>query len=120
MRTIYLGLLSIIAGLGLMLLGGVQAGIFLIFPFIVSTGPYALLGALLVFLGFILVFMGFIPGEMLRGDYEMHTEKRGLGVVLVGPIPLIIDTKNRKLTLISLAIFLIAILLLILYLGALA
>ena len=120
MRYIYLGLISMFAGFALMLLGGAQAGIFLIFPFVVSTGPYAIIGAILIFLGFILIFLGFVPMGAFQGDYDIHTEKRGIGVVLIGPIPLIIDTKNRALTLLSIAIFLIMLIILFLYLVTLA
>ncbi len=119
MRYLYLGLISMFAGFALMLLGGAQAGIFLIFPFVVSTGPYAIIGAILIFLGFILIFIGFVPRGSFRGE-DIHTEKRGIGVVLIGPIPLIIDTKNRALTLLSIAIFLIMLIILFLYLVTLA
>ncbi len=119
MRYIYLGLISMFAGFALMLLGGAQAGIFLIFPFVVSTGPYAIIGAILIFLGFILIFLGFVPSGSFHGE-DIHAEKRGIGVVLIGPIPLIIDTENRALTLLSIAIFLIMLIILFLYLVTLA
>ena len=60
-----------------------------------------------------------LPAE--NKDLWKNTEKRGFGIVLIGPIPLIIDTKNRKLTLISMVLFTILLLILaFLYLGALA
>ncbi len=112
-----IGAMLAISGIALMLLAGVQAGLFLIFPFIITTGPLGGLGILLLFLGSIVLILSFFdisPG--FRAGYgfgeNMNVEKRGVGIVLLGPIPLIIDTKNKKLSLISIAIFAIAMLVL--------
>ncbi len=111
------GITLIIAGVALMFVAGAHAGLLLIFPFIVTTGPLGGLGVLFLFLGSILLLLSFFDiSTGFRAGYglgkDMNTEKRGVGVVLLGPIPLIIDTKNKRLSLISIAIFVIAVLVL--------
>ena len=124
MRLLHLGFMAIISGFLLLILGGAQAGIFIVFPFIISSGIWGVLGAILIFTGFIMIFFDMI--SLRNCDYEdeniwKNAEKRGFGIVLIGPIPLIIDTKNRNLTLISALVFLILLtILFLIYLGALA
>lgn len=122
MRMLYLGLVAVFSGFILLLLGGVQAGIFIVFPFIISSGPLGFAGAVLIFAGFILLFLGFLPSKShFESDIHEKAYKRGIGIVMIGPIPLIIDSKNKTLSLISLVIFIIAVILMLLfYLGALA
>ena len=124
MRLLHLGFLAIISGFLLMVLGGVQAGIFIVFPFIISSGTWGALGAILIFTGFVVIFFDMISLRNLGsedGNLWKNAEKRGFGIVLIGPIPLIIDTKNRNLTLISALVFLILLtILFLIYLGALA
>jgi uncharacterized membrane protein len=116
MRYVLMGIISMLAGFLFLVLGSTQAGLFLMFPFVVSTGPYAIIGSILIFIGFILMFLGFVPLESGAFHFdEPLIEKRGLGIVFIGPIPLIIDTKNKILTTISIAVFLIALTVLILY-----
>ena len=112
-----LGIAMVVAGIMLMLVAGARAGLFLIFPFVIATGPLGGLGILLVFLGSILFFLSFFDiSTGFRAGYgfgkNVKVEKRGMGIVLLGPIPLVIDTKNKKLSLISIAIFAIAMLVL--------
>lgn len=119
MRFWLLGLTAMISGFVLLIIGGAKYGVFLIFPFIVSTGPFGFIGILLIFSGFILVFLGIPSSEPENGIINL--KKRGIGIVMIGPIPLVIDTDNKKLTLISIGIFLTVLLILIfLYLGAIA
>lgn len=116
-----LGITLIAAGFILMFAAGANAGLLLIFPFVVTTGPLGGFGVLLLFLGsviFILSFFDISPGFKAGYDFggEAKTEKRGVGIVLLGPIPLIIDTKNKRLSVTSLVIFLTAVIVLVLLL----
>ncbi len=87
---------------------------FVIFPFFVATGPLATLGIILIFAGIFLASLGFF--EPVNPEKERRkTEKRGIGLVLIGPVPLVIDTKNKRLSAISIAIFIISILILIIF-----
>ncbi len=97
-----------------MVYAGGQAGLFIIFPFFVATGIFAALGIFLIFAGIFLVFLGIFEP---MGSEEMPTkaEKRALGLVLIGPVPLVIDTRNKRLSAISIAVFIILILILIIF-----
>ena len=113
-----LGLSLVISGIVLMFMAGVQAGLILIFPYVMTTGPIGGLGILFLFLGSVLFFLSLFdisPG--FRAGYgfgeKVDAGKRGIGIVLLGPIPLIIDTNNKRLSLISVAIFVTAVLVLV-------
>ena len=106
-------------GIALLIAGGFQGGFLIIFPFIMTSSPLDGLGILLLMFGGLLLFFGLLTEHMgyevvgSEGAGETKVESRGLGLVMVGPVPLIIDTKNRKLTLISLAVFIVGIAILI-------
>ena len=111
------GTVLIISGILLLITGGFQGAFFVIFPFIMTSSPLASLGILLLMIGTILLFFGMatemIGYEAIHDEEETQIEKRTLGFVMVGPVPLLIDTKNRKLTVISLVIFIIGLALLL-------
>jgi uncharacterized protein (TIGR00304 family) len=77
--------------------GDIQTGIFVIFPFIASTGVYAFAGFIFIFIAVLLFIFGFstpIESDDLKIDKEnsQPTKKtfvKGGGVVLIGPIPII-------------------------------
>ncbi len=105
------GLLLLITGSAFIILGGFQGGFFIIFPFITSSSPLSALGILFLMLGGMLLFFGlateYADYDIGPGIENSTKESRGrtLGLVMIGPVPLIIDSKNRKLTAISIAIF---------------
>jgi len=108
-----------VSGIALLFKGGAQGGFFIIFPFIISSGPMGILGSLLLTAGIILLFFGIVTEimgyEIIGQDIGANSttvEKRGIGLVMVGPVPLIIDSKNRKLSIISLIVFIIGIIIL--------
>ena len=76
--------------------GDVEAGFFLIFPFLIGSGPYAVFGFFFVFLTIVLFMFGLATRK--SGDtsldenaYETHHKKsiKGGGVILIGPIPIV-------------------------------
>jgi uncharacterized protein (TIGR00304 family) len=78
--------------------GEVEAGVFLIFPFLKGSGIYALLGFVFIFIAVLLLMFGFgrtttesedLPFEENKYDVEKKTSVKGGGVVLVGPIPIV-------------------------------
>ncbi len=105
------GLLLLITGSAFIIFGGFQGGFFIIFPFITSSSPISALGILFLMLGGMLLFFGlateYADYDIGPGIENSTKESRGrtLGLVMIGPVPLIIDSKNRKLTAISIAIF---------------
>ena len=121
MRYTLAGTSLLIIGILLIILGGFQGGFLLIFPMIITTSPLGGLGVLMIMLGGIILFLG-LAMEPLENAHEGYpevqeeTHSRGVGLVLIGPAPLLIDTDNRDLTLISLALFAAGIGILLLFL----
>ncbi len=64
--------------------GEARAGVFVIFPFIFSTGFLSLIGILFIFLSIILSVFSF-KENIIRENYK---EKKG-GIIFFGPIPII-------------------------------
>jgi uncharacterized protein (TIGR00304 family) len=98
--------------LGLILLfisiisGDTQAGFFLIFPFIIGSGVYATLGILLIVASFFLylinlrnVTISHEPQNENSKPLKKENRVEGGGIVLIGPIPIIIGS-NWKITII--------------------
>ena len=122
MRKTVLGSILMTAGIILLVYGGFQGGLLVIFPFLMTSSPIGALGILLLMLGGILLFIGMAteyagyelagPENDVQNGEGRRVEGRGIGLVMIGPVPLIIDTKNRRLTLISIAIFIIGIIVL--------
>ena len=77
-----------------------EIGVVLIFPFMVGSGIYALLGFISIFIATILFMFGFASiagagssGLDVKRDDEYQLQKKtpvkGGGVVLIGPIPIV-------------------------------
>ena len=85
--------------------GGLRGGIFLIFPFVIGSGLYAILGLLFLILAFFLFILRFSPETSLSEPKASSQDNRGQkptmkggGIVLLGPIPNIVGT-SWKITL---------------------
>ncbi len=93
------GVACIIAGV---VTGEGEAGIFIIFPFIYGSGWLMLLGVALVFLSVGAFMFTALPsrtvGRMPPGRDPPHPEKKAGGVILIGPIPVVIAS-DKKLAL---------------------
>lgn len=105
------GIICIIAGIAM---GEGKAGIFIIFPFVYGEGILMFIGIILIFLSlFLFIFLTpyVISKEYSKHTgYEMQTKRHAGGLILIGPIPLVISS-NWKIALILLAIALIIIIL---------
>ncbi len=118
MNKTVMGAVLMLGGFVLLLAGGFQGGLLIIFPFIITSSPVGLLGSLILMIGVVMLFFG-IASDFMGYEIENtemkdeHVEQRGIGFIMLGPVPLIIDTKNKKLTLISLGIFITAIVILL-------
>jgi len=91
-----LGVICIAAGIAL---GEGKAGIFIIFPFIYGNGLLMMLGIILIFISFpLFMFSRFrfeeeiFSGEEAIAPEEIKTEKHAGGLILIGPIPIIISS----------------------------
>ena len=99
------GLLSFVVG---MLNDDVEAGVVLVFPFVVGTGRYAALGMVLFISAFFIYTLGWthqgMPPEEKRTCQESRlqhkTKVQGSGIILFGPIPIVIGS-NWKLAVIG-------------------
>lgn len=104
------GIICIIAGITM---GEGKAGIFIIFPFIYGEGILMFIGIILIFLSlFLFIFLTphVISKEYSKhAGYEMQTKRHTGGLILIGPIPIVVSS-NWKIALILLAIALIIIL----------
>ncbi len=84
-----------------------QAGIFIVFPFVAGSGWLMLLGVALIFLS-IVAFMFSMssgdPGQIAPGHHKKwQTEKKAGGLVLIGPIPIVISN-DKTLALVLLVV----------------
>ncbi|MEA2054080.1 MAG: DUF131 domain-containing protein [Candidatus Thermoplasmatota archaeon] len=94
------GIICIIAGFAA---GEGKAGIFIIFPFIYGNGPLMLMGMLLIFISFVIfIFSTFSKAQSME-DMPLKTEKHAGGLILIGPIPIVISS-DKKLALVLMAI----------------
>ncbi len=117
MRYAIFGGLILILGFILLIYAGFQGGFLLIFPFIITYSSAGALGILLIIAGIMMVFYGMAVDFRYGREETAETvsvEKRGLAFIMVGPIPLIIDTRNRRLTFLSITILLIVIIVVLL------
>ncbi|KJE49040.1 MULTISPECIES: DUF131 domain-containing protein [Acidiplasma] len=141
MKTYKVGFLLIISGFILSLIFAVlgidKVGLFLFFPFIISTNPVSIIPFLLIFIGFIMLFIS--PIFVLRNEYEnkyddyynndiyqnLNQDKNVInedknkknsfgGLIMVGPIPIIFGN-DKKMIYISMIIVVIIILLYIFF-----
>jgi len=92
--------------------GDVEAGFVLIFPFLVGSGPYAVLGFLFMFIAIILFMFGFasttrasidLPYDKDTYDIKHKKSIKGGGVILIGPIPIVFGTSWKIAVLLMIA-----------------
>lgn len=114
MKLSHLSIILLILGFAVMIIGIItgesKAGIFLIFPYVVTSSPITILGIILIFLGFIILFL--VPALTLEDtrieesyiDRDRKVEYGG--VILIGPFPIAFGS-SKKLALIMIVIGLI-------------
>ena len=92
--------------------GDVEAGFVLIFPFLVGSGHYAVLGFLFMFIAIILFMFGFasttrasidLPFDEDTYDIKRKKSVKGGGVILIGPIPIVFGTSWKIAVLLMIA-----------------
>ena len=91
------GIACIVAGVAL---GEGKAGIFIVFPFIYGSGILMLAGMLLVFFSFPLFMLSQTDGidghSAEYGEYrDTRTDKHAGGLILIGPIPIVISSDKN-------------------------
>jgi len=110
----------LVLGIIFLLLSGLQGdlrvGIILIFPFVIGSGLYAILGLLFLILAFFLFILRFSPKTSIsesttssQDNIKQKPTMKGGGVVLLGPIPIIVGSSWK----ITLALILAAIVLIL-------
>lgn len=97
------GVACIIAGIAT---GQGEVGIFIIFPFVAGSGWLLLLGVMLLFLSLLALLFTGVPREegiqVPLGRYrDGQTEKKMGGLILIGPLPIVIAS-DRTLALVLL------------------
>jgi len=119
-----LSLVLFCIGIGFLVMGmstgEVETGIVLIFPFIMGSGIYALIGVLLIFAALILFTVGYMtrgigepPYPMDKEHFEQkETKIKGGGIVLIGPIPIVFGS-TWKIVVFLMALALVLILVLV-------
>lgn len=83
--------------------GESEFGLFLIFPFVIGSGPVAAVGALLLFIAIIMMFISFVrqlpEQETLQAAPTRETlgrpERRYGGVVMIGPVPIAFGSDSK-------------------------
>ncbi len=133
MNTRHAGIFLILSGFVILIVlaieGFIEAGLFLFFPFVISSSPLAIIPFMLIFSGIILLFISFPaeldkkydnPDEMYHEyhrEYEQEDGKKEShvgGFLMIGPIPIIFGN-DRRLIYISIAIAIIVIYLVIIF-----
>lgn len=98
------------------LTGETKGGIFIVFPFIIGSGVFSLLGFVFIFiaiLSFVFGFTSYIKPENIKSENdELQSKKKtsikGGGIVLIGPIPIIFGS-NWKIVIVLVIIAIILI-----------
>lgn len=104
--------------------GIVRAGIFIIFPFFVSSNPLSLIPFVLIISGFFLLFLSPArrvredlyydrPEDVTRKDENGEKKTKFGGLIMIGPIPILFGNDRRIIYIlagIAVAILLILIL----------
>ena len=118
-----LSVIFLIIGIALFLLGflsgNVETGFFIVFPFITGSGIHAFLGFIFIFVAILLFMFGYTAyyesNEFQTDNYESKSSKKtsikGGGVVLIGPIPIVIASNWKIavfLMILAIIIFLLA------------
>lgn len=100
--------------------GEVETGFVLIFPFLVGSGVYALIGFIFVLFAILFFIFGFVKNQAYleknsfndedKDSFESREKKsvKGGGVVLIGPIPIVFGS-NWKIAFILMLIAIILI-----------
>jgi uncharacterized membrane protein len=88
------------------LIGEVKTGFLLIFPFLIGSGLYALLGFLFFFAAILLFMFGLVSPFIAPEKPEV----KGGGVILIGPFPIVFGSSWR----IAILLMLMAIILIVL------
>jgi len=96
--------------------GDLRVDIFLIFPYVIGSGLYTVLGLLFLILAFFLFILRFRPKTSIsepttssQDNIGQKPTMKGGGIVLLGPIPIIIGSSWK----ITLALILAAIVLIL-------
>ncbi|MEM2839681.1 MAG: DUF131 domain-containing protein [Thermoplasmata archaeon] len=109
--------LSAIAMIAISVIAGEsEFGLFIIFPFVIGSGPIAAAGAILLFFAVLLAFISFatrLPkSDEFQAPQTQNTvsgfEKRYGGVVMIGPVPIAFGSDSkiaRLMMLIGIIIF---------------
>lgn len=111
--SFFAGLICFSIGL---LTGDMEAGFFVIIPFIAGSGIFAFLGFIFIFIAFILFMFASTKNIEYRNynesenGVEKKTSVKGGGVVLIGPIPIVFGS-NWKIALVMMLIAVIIIIL---------
>ncbi|MEF8879453.1 MAG: DUF131 domain-containing protein [Candidatus Thermoplasmatota archaeon] len=96
-----LSLIFFICGIGFFIWGiiegDVEAGFFVIFPFVKGSGLYSLAGFICIFLSIVLFMMSFIQGyktiptsdEDFKNSEKTKSSFKGGGLIMIGPIPIV-------------------------------
>lgn len=102
--------------------GELESGLFLIFPILIGSGPFAFLGFVFIFLSIISTFL-FFPNRINNVNYtdleindtikEDKTSIRLGGIVFIGPIPIVLAS-NWKIAIFLLIVSAIFILMIFL------
>jgi uncharacterized protein (TIGR00304 family) len=102
LASIALFIASIILLVASVATGDGQFGIFVIFPFIVGSGPLAISGTALLFLAILCWFIGiwrtskYEIDETATGDNAGTAQRNKFGgVVLIGPIPIVFGSNEK-------------------------
>lgn len=104
-----LSLLAVAAGVGMLAVavatGRAEVGLLVVVPFVVGSGPLPVAGVLLVMVGMVGLFVGTArdlqpppsagasPGP--KEPVEGTGETRAGGVVMIGPIPIVVGSDRR-------------------------
>jgi len=119
-RFHFLSLVCFILGIAFFvvgfLTGEAEGGIFIVFPFIVGSGFFPLLGFIFIFIAIFSFMFRFTtskePDENQIKNEELQPKKKtsvkGGGVVLIGPIPIVFGS-NWKIVIVLMIIALILI-----------
>lgn len=105
--------------------GELHGGVFLVFPFLLGSGPYSVFGILLIILAFFLFIFGMATKPFLTDHLPTHQDipeqksiMKGGGIIIIGPIPIVVGSSWKiTLTLILAAIFLCVLLYFLFYYG---
>ncbi len=116
------GIFLIISGFLIFILmiftGLAHPGIFIVFPFIISSSPLSIIPVILIFAGFILLATApfNVKNNNENGNIipEEKIEKKTGGFLMIGPIPIIFGN-DKRLVYISMVIAMIIIVLYIVF-----